>query len=233
VPPPQTLLTISPSALLQEKENSRLAPLEVAKGSPSGTGVLIRGVVVITKPWRKLTAFFLYVMIAIGLGISAVMSEERSLASRLLLIVLGLISWSLGEYLLHRFALHCASHVKSLQSAQTMHLVHHDDPQGVEQLFLSPRICLPTATGYCLLTWAILGNWQSMAFLFIGAITGYFCYEWLHYQAHHGHSSLRMMKYLKKYHLLHHGETPNLRFGVTSPLFDYLFGTFQSVSNHR
>lgn len=187
----------------------------------------------ISKAWRKLTPFFFYGLIATGLGISAVMSEERSRAGRLLLIVLGLLSWSLGEYFLHRFILHCASHVTSPRSVQVMHLVHHDDPQGVDQLFLSPWICVPTATAYCLLTWTILGNWQSMAFLFIGAIAGYCCYEWLHYQAHHGHSSLRMLKYLKKYHLLHHGETPNLRFGVTSPLFDYFFGTFRSVSNHR
>ena len=68
-----------------------------------------------------------------------------------------------------------------------------------------------------------------MAYLFIGLIGGYFGYEWLHYQAHHGASRLRLLRYLKKYHLLHHHQTPDLRFGVTSPIVDYLFGTYQPV----
>jgi sterol desaturase/sphingolipid hydroxylase (fatty acid hydroxylase superfamily) len=31
------------------------------------------------------------------------------------------------------------------------------------------------------------------------------------------------------YHLLHHHDTPELRFGVSSPLFDMVFGTFRPV----
>jgi sterol desaturase/sphingolipid hydroxylase (fatty acid hydroxylase superfamily) len=89
------------------------------------------------------------------------------------------------------------------------------------------------AISYCAVTWAIVGSWQRMSFLFIGALIGYCIYEWLHYKAHHGHSTSGPLKYLKKYHMLHHGETPNLRFGVTSPLFDCLFGTFQSVADHH
>jgi sterol desaturase/sphingolipid hydroxylase (fatty acid hydroxylase superfamily) len=56
---------------------------------------------------------------------------------------------------------------------------------------------------------------------------GYFFYEWLHFQCHHGNSRLRVLRYLRKYHLLHHYKTPELRFGVTSPLFDLIFGTFR------
>jgi sterol desaturase/sphingolipid hydroxylase (fatty acid hydroxylase superfamily) len=39
---------------------------------------------------------------------------------------------------------------------------------------------------------------------------------------------MRLLRYLRRYHLLHHYKTPDLRFGVTSPLFDLLFGTFRS-----
>jgi sterol desaturase/sphingolipid hydroxylase (fatty acid hydroxylase superfamily) len=34
-----------------------------------------------------------------------------------------------------------------------------------------------------------------------------------------------VLKYLKRYHLQHHYKTPQQRFGVTSPLWDVLFGT--------
>jgi sterol desaturase/sphingolipid hydroxylase (fatty acid hydroxylase superfamily) len=114
-----------------------------------------------------------------------------------------------------------------------MHLAHHDDPLAVDQLFLSRWLSAPIAVGYWLLAWTILGDWQSVAYMFVGLVAGYCSYEWLHYQAHHGAGRLSLLKYLKKYHLLHHGETPNLRFGVTSPLFDYLFGTYQPVTQRH
>jgi sterol desaturase/sphingolipid hydroxylase (fatty acid hydroxylase superfamily) len=114
-----------------------------------------------------------------------------------------------------------------------MHLAHHDDPLAVDQLFLSRWLSAPIAVGYWLLARTILGDWHSVAYMFVGLVAGYCSYEWLHYQAHHGASRLSLLKYLKKYHLLHHGETPNLRFGVTSPLFDYLFGTYQPVTQRH
>jgi hypothetical protein len=187
----------------------------------------------IVKRWRKLTPLFIFVILAICLAVAAVASETRALGNWLVLIALGLLIWSLGEYIMHRVLFHFEAKWTTLLSLKVMHLGHHDDPQSVDQLFISPWVCLPTAIGYCLLAWLIFGNWHSVTFLFIGALIGYSSYEWLHYQAHHGHSRLRLLRYLKKYHLLHHGETPNLRFGVTSPLFDYFFGTFQSVNDHH
>jgi hypothetical protein len=188
---------------------------------------------VISRPWRKLTPFLLYGLIVTGLGTAAVLSQEGSLIGRALLIGAGLLSWGLGEYVMHRFAFHYEHHLKGLLHVRTMHLGHHDNPLAMDHLFVSPWLCFPTAIAYCLVAWAILGDWQSMSFLFIGASIGYFAYEFLHYHAHHSHPRLGPLKYLKKYHLLHHGETPNLRFGVTSPIFDHLFRTFQSVNNHR
>jgi sterol desaturase/sphingolipid hydroxylase (fatty acid hydroxylase superfamily) len=55
----------------------------------------------------------------------------------------------------------------------------------------------------------------------------------LHYRAHHRRARLRLFRYLRKYHLLHHYKTPELRFGVSSPLFDIIFGTFQPVASRN
>lgn len=183
---------------------------------------------------KKFAPFYLYGTIATSLGIVAATNEERPFTIVFLLILFGLLSWGLGEYLLHRFVFHCGAHsICSGAHVYTLHLAHHDDPQSVDQLFISLRMSAPTAIVYCLLAWGILGNWHSVAYLFIGLVAGYSTYEWLHYQAHHGKPNRRLFLYLKKYHLLHHGETPNLRFGVTSPLFDYLFGTFEPVNNQQ
>ena len=57
-------------------------------------------------------------------------------------------------------------------------------------------------------------------------MAGYFFYEYLDFQAHHGTSRGRLTRYFRKYHLQHHNYDATVRYGVTSPLFDYLFGTF-------
>jgi dihydroceramide fatty acyl 2-hydroxylase len=183
---------------------------------------------------QKFPPIYLYATIAALVGILAVASEVRPFAVIFVLIFFGLLNWSLGEYLLHRFAFHGETPCNHSRGYfYIMHLGHHDDPQSVDQLFVSFWMSAPTAIVYCLLAWGILGNWRSVAYLFIGLVIGYTAYELLHYQAHHGRPKLRLFKYLRKYHQLHHGETPNLRFGVTSPLFDYLFGTFQPVNTRK
>jgi sterol desaturase/sphingolipid hydroxylase (fatty acid hydroxylase superfamily) len=88
---------------------------------------------------------------------------------------------------------------------------------------------LPIATGYVLLGRIVTGSWHAATYLFVGLSAGYFCYEWLHFQAHHRRPRLRLFRYLRKYHLLHHYQTPEHRFGVTTPLLDVIFGTFRPV----
>jgi sterol desaturase/sphingolipid hydroxylase (fatty acid hydroxylase superfamily) len=83
---------------------------------------------------------------------------------------------------------------------------------------------------YFLLAWGFSSSWETAVYLFTGLVAGYLIYEWIHYQAHHGRPRISLFRYLKKYHLLHHHSTPDIRFGVTSPAFDYLFGTYRSAS---
>ena len=106
------------------------------------------------------------------------------------------------------------------------HLRHHVDPQDLERLYVTLSEGAPVSAAYALLMWLLLGTWQAMAFAYTGFHFGYFFYEWLDYQAHHGNPRSRLIRYLKKYHLQHHHVNQNRRYGVTSPLFDWLFGTF-------
>jgi len=183
-----------------------------------------------TRDWKQFTPFYFYTAVAVSMGGAATVSEARSVAGTFLLLVSGFLSWGVVEYGLHRFAFHH----RALPAARgrffsASHQAHHDRPQATDQLFSSLRMSAPVALLYCLLAWAALGSWQAMAYLFDGLILGYFSYEWLHYQAHHGAPRLRPLKYLRKYHLLHHHRTPEQRFGVTSPVVDYLCGTFRPV----
>ena len=183
------------------------------------------------KDLKQFVPFYFYTLVAAGLGVAAASSgEARPLSSVLLLLVVGYLSWGLVEYVLHRFAFHYeARSERGRELIYAMHLSHHDDPKALDQLFASLTMSLPFAVAYALLAWAITWSWQSMSYLFVGLVAGYFSYEFLHYQAHHRAPRSRVFRYLKKYHMLHHHQTPGLRFGVTSPFVDYLFGTFRSV----
>ena len=185
-----------------------------------------------SKPWKQFTPFYFYAVLSASLGAAAMISETRSITSILFLFFTGALTWGLIEYCLHRLVFHFdAQSEKGRDFVYTMHLSHHENPKTMDDLFTSLRVSVPISLTYCALAWALTGSWQAMVYLLIGLTAGYFSYEFLHYQAHHCAPRLRVFRYLKKYHLLHHHQTSARRFGVTSPLFDYVFGTFQST--HR
>lgn len=150
------------------------------------------------------------------------------------LLLAGVLSWGLLEYGLHRFAFHYDARSEfGRKFVYAAHLSHHDNPRGRDSIFSGLLISTPVATAYLLLAWIATGSWRAATYLFTGLVAGYFYYEWLHYRSHHRRARLRLFRYLQKYHLLHHHQTPERRFGVTSPLFDIVFGTFEPVSSRR
>ena len=158
-------------------------------------------------------------------------SEAISFSFGLLLLVSGVLSWGLIEYGLHRFIFHYDARTAfGKKLVYAAHLSHHDDPRATNRFFSSLVISAPVAAAYLLLAWIATGSLRAASFLFAGLAFGYFYYEWLHFRAHHRRARLRPFRYLRKYHLMHHYRTPELRFGVTSPLFDVIFGTFRPVA---
>jgi dihydroceramide fatty acyl 2-hydroxylase len=158
--------------------------------------------------------------------------EAISLGASFALLVTGCLSWGLLEYGLHRFAFHYKARSElGRKFVYAAHLSHHENPRARSGIFSSLIISTPVATAYLLLAWIATGSLRAASYLFTGLVVGYFYYEWLHFRSHHQRARLRLFRYLQKYHLLHHHQTPQLRFGVTSPLFDIVFGTFRPVSS--
>ena len=179
--------------------------------------------------WKHLAPVYFYAVIVLCL-IAFTHGEDFSSRQAFLLIGLGVLSWTALEYALHRFVFHhSARSTFGRKLLYAAHLSHHDNPRATNRLFSSLLVSLPIATGYVLLAWVATGSLRGAAYLFGGLTAGYFCYEWLHFQAHHRQPRLRLLRYLRKYHLLHHYQTPEHRFGVTSPLFDLILGTFRPV----
>lgn len=63
--------------------------------------------------------------------------------------------------------------------------------------------------------------------LYAGGALGYMLYDTCHFYFHHGDrfKNNSYIKWMKKRHMIHHYKDSTKNFGVTSPLFDIIFGT--------
>jgi sterol desaturase/sphingolipid hydroxylase (fatty acid hydroxylase superfamily) len=180
--------------------------------------------------WKRFVPFVFYTAVAAALVVVAAVTESRSWASTLVLVAGGALSWSAIEYAMHRFAFHYrATSERGKKFVYDSHLVHHDHPRDLDDIFANLSTSGPLAAAYLVVALATTGSPGATAYLFLGLMAGYFTYEWLHYQAHHRSPRTRLFRYLKKYHMLHHHGSNDLRFGVTSPVFDLLLGTWGPV----
>ena len=61
--------------------------------------------------------------------------------------------------------------------------------------------------------------------IWAGLVSGYVCYDMIHYATHHFAMRNGVGFWLKQYHLRHHYQDDEAGYGVSSPLWDYIFGT--------
>jgi len=147
--------------------------------------------------------------------------------------LIGLFLWSLSEYLLHRFVFHFPPR-NAWQEKVTFlfHGIHHVQPQCKTRLVMPPVVSIPLAAIFyglfTLICGTLLGAPHWVNPLVSGFTIGYLSYDLIHYATHHLPSRIGWGKYLKRYHMLHHFKTPDQRFGVSSPLWDFVFGTHPS-----
>jgi sterol desaturase/sphingolipid hydroxylase (fatty acid hydroxylase superfamily) len=143
--------------------------------------------------------------------------------------VLGLFIWTFGEYTMHRFVFHFPPRTPTMERITFLfHGVHHAQPSLKTRLVMPPVVSIPLAIFFyglfsLLFGWLRLPLW--IAPTLGGTVTGYLIYDLTHYATHHWPIKGGYFKFLKKYHMLHHFKTEDARFGVTSPIWDYVFKT--------
>lgn len=135
----------------------------------------------------------------------------------------GWLSWSLAEYLIHRFIFHF--HPKGPRAQRihfVFHGVHHAYPNDERRLVMPPSASIPLAVlFYFLFSWLLPAPWLSA--FFSGFVAGYLVYDMAHYALHHFHFRSSFFKRLKRHHMLHHYQNENRRYGVSSGLWDKIF----------
>lgn len=139
-----------------------------------------------------------------------------------LMFGIGAVLWTLVEYLLHRFLGHDA-HAKNPFSVE--HLAHHADvtyfaPTRKKVVWMGS---LGVVAG-AVLAW--LGGGVGAA-LVLGFLSMYTVYEVIHRRLHSAPGFSRYGRWARRHHLHHHYRRPKLNHGVTSPIWDFCFGTLE------
>lgn len=141
------------------------------------------------------------------------------------LYILGVLNWSLMEYWFHRLIFHYEADSKlGKRLFWILHGVHHDWPNDKLRLVFPPAVSIPLALIFFFLYTQIFGETNRYA-VFAGLTTGYLTYDMVHYYVHHFAPKNPIGKFLRKYHLAHHFKDGTTGFGVSMPLWDFVFGT--------
>ncbi len=135
----------------------------------------------------------------------------------------GVLTWTFLEYIIHRFLGH---HRRLLRNPFGVeHTAHHSRGN-----YFSPtwKKCL-CATGAIAVfvgpaVWA-LGLLSGATFT-ISLVGAYAAYEILHRQEHRTEGLGPYGRWARHHHFYHHFHDPKCNHGVTSPLWDLVFGTY-------
>lgn len=134
----------------------------------------------------------------------------------------GAFTWTLLEYVLHRFAGHEA---RGRIDFSREHLKHH----AVRGYFtplpkkLRTAVLVLGTTG--VVTGALAGAPLGLSFT-LGLSAMYATYEVLHWRLHVAGPRGPYGRWARRHHFHHHFRCPGGNHGVTSPLWDLVFGTW-------
>ena len=143
-----------------------------------------------------------------------------------IMIGAGLLFWTLVEYFTHRVLFHLNSNIPFVKRlVYNYHGRHHDHPSDTPRMTMSLWFTVPSGMVFYG-AFSILLDPLDAAAVFAGLAFGYLAYETVHIFIHTEHfRQSNFMKRLRRHHLSHHHRNEHADFGVTSPLWDLIFGT--------
>ena len=141
----------------------------------------------------------------------------------------GVLTWSFLEYVIHRFAGHDPRLVRNLFGRE--HTAHHRDggyfapwwKKAVAAVIVTALLTPPAAM--------LLGTQAGLAYA-LGFVGFYLTYELIHRLEHAWGGVGPYARWARRHHFYHHFHNPKANHGVTSPLWDVVFGTYVRPEGH-
>jgi sterol desaturase/sphingolipid hydroxylase (fatty acid hydroxylase superfamily) len=142
---------------------------------------------------------------------------------------LGILTWTLAEYLLHRFVFHWTGETALAKRLHFLiHGVHHEFPRDKDRLVMPLGASIPFGIIFYALFYVLMGHRIGEPF-FAGFVLGYLGYDGTHYAVHHFRQTTRIGKWVKRHHMRHHHADHHGGFGVSTPLWDLVFQTMPNT----
>lgn len=172
-----------------------------------------------------LVIFFVY---SSALLYWSITHTSLSIATTVGMFLVGMLAFSWVEYNLHRYVFHMRTFTEGRSRFQYMiHGVHHEFPKDKDRLAMPPLLSVTLATILLLIFRVFLGDF---VFSFLpGFLVGYAGYLSIHYLVHTSQPPKNFLKALWVNHSIHHYKDGETVFGVSSPLWDYIYGTMEKT----
>jgi sterol desaturase/sphingolipid hydroxylase (fatty acid hydroxylase superfamily) len=139
------------------------------------------------------------------------------------LVAIGMALWTLGEYLMHRFAMHA---LRGKGMASREHLRHHAERDSVlESWYFAWTGVIVVGIALAISAAQLLGPVGGC--LGAGWVAGYGFYDWIHWRAHRRPIAHPYERWVRRHHFHHHFGHPTANHGVTTPVWDLVFGTYE------
>ncbi|WP_113924000.1 sterol desaturase family protein [Cognataquiflexum aquatile] len=154
----------------------------------------------------------------------AVTTTNINLWSGTLVLLLGIFAFTFVEYMMHKHFFHMEPDTPIKDKLQySVHGVHHDYPKDKDRLAMPPFV----SAAYVLIFYAVFNLIMGDFTLYFlpGFLFGYSAYLGVHYVVHAFQPPKNFLKVLWVNHAVHHYKDPDVAFGVSSPLWDYILGT--------
>lgn len=129
---------------------------------------------------------------------------------------LGFVGWGFVEYVIHGLLSHRFS-----TPVSPLHWQHHREPHAV---FTAPLAWVPGAAVAYGVVGLSIGAVPAAALL-SGLLLGFARYEYVHWRIHFREPRTARQRLLRNHHLAHHFRDPTMYCGVTTRVWDRVFGT--------
>ncbi|KAF9923269.1 fatty acid alpha-hydroxylase, partial [Linnemannia zychae] len=163
--------------------------------------------------WLPVIAFNVYRGLREGLS-----HEQVSL-----LFVAGIFSWTLAEYMIHRFLFHLDDLLPESTYSNIghflLHGIHHYLPMDRLRLVMPPVLAIVLAIPINAFIHSLMPLAQGYIVM-AGLLFGYVLYDMTHYYLHHAKVFKIHFKEMKTYHLAHHYKNFEGGYGITSKIWD-------------
>lgn len=169
--------------------------------------------------WNYWFGFVYDGVIAIGLTFMAYMLGANN-TDIIRFFIFGVLFFTLVEYVVHAHIFHgpFPAFVKA-------HVQHHKHPLRYDAMpfFFAQIIISPVY-----IVAILLFSFELASVFTSGILIGYIIYGLAHHAMHRVKPKNRYFKYMIDFHDIHHAN-PKMNHGVTVPIWDMIFGTYQPI----